>query len=145
MADMARIQELMARYCYAQDSRDLVMLEACFTADATISGLPGDSGLAGLDGILRACGRIHGMVKARRRHVLTNFFFLEEGDSEARVQAYETFYLIRDEELELHLTGIYRIRVAIEDEAWKIRHIEAAFDVPFRPGDLPEVAASQFV
>jgi SnoaL-like domain len=144
MADMTRIQELMARYCYAQDSRDLVMLETCFTADATISGLPEGAQPAGRAGLMEVFGRIHGMLTARRRHMLTNFFFLEEGESEARVQAYETFYLIRGEELELHLTGIYRVRVAIEDGVWKIRHIEAAFDVPFEPGDLPGTAASQF-
>jgi hypothetical protein len=138
MADFVQAQQLLARYCYAHDARDLTMLRTCFSRDARMQGATGP------DAIVDAYAAMYTRLTARRRHVLTNFFFLEETETAGLLQAYETFYLIRDEKLELHLTGIYRARVVLEDGAWKIHTIEASFDVPFNPGDLPGAPASDF-
>ncbi len=60
-------------------------------------------------------------LTARRRHVLSNFIMIEDGEDEAVVQSYITLYLIRDDKLELHLTGVYRDTVVREDgNAWRL-------------------------
>lgn len=138
MADFAAIQQLLSRYCYAHDSRDLELLGSCFAKDATLLGV------TGRDAIVARYAEGYSRLTARRRHILTNFFLLEESESEALVQSYITLYLIRDEELSLHLTGVYRDRVALEDGQWRIRSREATIDVPYRPGDSPEAPASSY-
>jgi hypothetical protein len=135
MADLKAIEQLMARYCYAHDERDLDMLRTCFAQDAVMHDRHGP------DEITEGYAMLYQQMTARRRHILTNFLFLEEGDNESLVAAYETFYLIKGDKLELHLTGVYQIRVVIEAGAWKIKNMAATFDVPFDPGDLPRVEA----
>ena len=137
-ADLLLIEELLARYCFAHDSENVNMLAPCFAKTAEMRGVRGPEAIAA------AYGAGYKGLTARRRHVLTNFVVLEDGESDALVQAYETFYLIRGEQLELHLTGIYRARVVLEDNEWKIYSIEGSFDVPYDPGDMPRVPASQF-
>src|ERR1700722_6016946 len=112
------IEELMARYCYAHDERRLELLATCLAS--TVSRY----GAVGRDEVMEKYREIYERQSStRRRHVLTNFLMLEDGESAARVQAYETFYLIRDDEVELHLTGVYRVDAVLEEGEWKIRDI----------------------
>lgn len=136
MADFLAIQQLLSRYCYAHDSRDLALLGSCFAKDATIMGENGR------EAIVARYAQGYAHLTARRRHILTNFFFLEEGEDEAIVQSYITLYLIRDDKLSLHLTGVYRDHVVIDDGQWRIKSREATIDVPYDPGDVPRAPAS---
>jgi hypothetical protein len=138
MADLVQIQQLLARYCYAHDSRDLEMLASCFSKDVSLFNLHGR------DAVVDRYAKGYARLTARRRHVLTNFIMLEDGDTEAVVQSYITLYLIRGEELELHLIGVYRDHVVMEDGAWRIRTREATMDVPYRPGDTGPAAAGTY-
>jgi 3-phenylpropionate/cinnamic acid dioxygenase small subunit len=83
-------------------------------------------------------------LTARRRHLLTNFIMLTDGDTEAVVQSYITLYLIRDDKLELHLIGVYKDHVVLEDGAWRIKTREATMDVPYDPGDTKPAAAATY-
>ena len=130
MADLSEIQQLLYRYCWAHDSRDTALLGDCFTEDVELLGGKGR------DAVVARYAKGYETLTKRRRHVITNTFFLEDGETEAVVQSYITLYLIDGEEEALHLTGVYRDHVVIEDGRWKIRTREAVMDVPYRPGDV---------
>jgi hypothetical protein len=138
MADLGAIQQLLIRYCWAHDSQDVALLGSCFAADVQLLGA------RGRDEVVSRYAAGYAALTARRRHVLTNFLLLEESDTEALVQSYITLYLIRGEELELHLTGVYRDRVVLEEGKWRILAREATMDVPYRPGDVPSAPAATY-
>lgn len=138
MADYAEIAQLLYRYCAAHDSRNLEMLGDCFASDVELLGAKGRQAVVDR----YATGYQH--LTAQRRHILTNVFIVEDGDNEALVQSYITLYLIRDGKLELHLTGVYRDRVVMEDGRWRIRSREATMDVEYNPGDARPARAATY-
>ena len=138
MADLTEIQQLLSRYCYAHDSQDPEMLATTFAKDATLLGM------TGRDEIAARYAEGYKQLTARRRHVLTNFLILEDGEDRAVVQSYITLYLIRGEQLELHLTGVYRDTVVLEDGAWKILSRDAEMDTPYNPGDTAPAAPGTY-
>ena len=138
MADLVAIQQLLSRYCYAHDSRDTEMLASCFAKDVSLLGRQGR------DAVVDRYATGYKELTKRRRHVLSNFIMLEDGETEALVQSYITLYLIEDDKLELHLIGVYRDRVIIEDGEWKILTREATMDVPYDPGDRPKAEAKTY-
>jgi SnoaL-like protein len=137
MAELAQIQQLLGKYCWAHDSRDTELLATCFAKDIEFMGAVGRDAVVG---VFRA-GYAH--LEAKRRHVITNTWIVENGDEEAVVQSYITLYLIRDDHLELHLTGVYRDTVVLEDGEWRIKARDAAMDVPYNPGDAPAAMAGK--
>jgi hypothetical protein len=138
MADLVAIQQLLARYCFAHDSQDPDMLATTLAKDVSLLGE------RGRDAVVARYAAGYQHLTARRRHVLTNFIMLEDGESEAVVQSYITLYIIRGEQLELHLIGVYRDHVIIEDGEWKILTREATMDVPYNPGDTQPAAAGTY-
>lgn len=138
VADLVAIQQLLARYCFAHDSQDPEMLATTFAKDAQLMGLQGR------DNIAARYAEGYKTLSARRRHVLTNFILLEDGETEALVQSYITLYLIKGEQLELHLIGVYRDRVVLEDGQWRILTREATMDTPYNPGDTKPAAPGTY-
>lgn len=138
MADASAIQQLLARYCWAHDSQDPVMLATTFAKDAEMMGLKGR------DEIAARFAAGYPNLTARRRHMLTNFLIIEDGEDRAVVQSYLTLYLIRGDELETHLTGVYRDTVVKEDGEWKIFTREATMDTPYDPGDTKPAGAGTY-
>ena len=138
MADLVELQQLLARYCFAHDSQDPEMLAQCFSKDVVLFGLQGR------EAVTERYAKGYKHLTARRRHVLTNFILLEDGETEAKVQCYITLYLIRGEELELHLIGVYRDTCVLEDGAWRIKTREATMDVPYNPGDRARAGAAVY-
>ena len=138
MADLVEIQQLLARYCWAHDSQDVEALTNCFSKDIQLFGV------TGRDVVVNYYREGYKQLTARRRHVLSNFIMLEDGEDEAVVQSYITLYLIRDDKLELHLTGVYRDTVVREDGAWRLRSRDATMDVPYDPGDANRAPAANY-
>jgi 3-phenylpropionate/cinnamic acid dioxygenase small subunit len=138
MADLTQMQQLLARYCFAHDSQDPEALALCFAKDVALLGLEGR------DAVVARYAEGYKHLTARRRHVLTNFIVLEDGEEDAIVQSYITLYLIRDDKLELHLIGVYRDHLVIEDGEWKIKSREATMDVPYQPGVVPSAPAATY-
>jgi hypothetical protein len=138
MADLVDIQQLLARYCFAHDSQNPELLAECFAKDVSLFNLNGR------DQVVAKYAEGYQQLTARRRHVLTNFILLEDGETEAVVQSYITLYLIRDDQLELHLIGVYRDHVVFEDGAWRILTREATMDTPYNPGDAKPAAAATY-
>jgi hypothetical protein len=138
MADLVAIQQLLSKYCFAHDSQDPEMLATTFAKDAQLMGLQGRETIAA------RYAEGYKNLTARRRHVLTNFLILEDGETEAVVQSYITLYLIKGEQLELHLIGVYRDRVIVEDGEWRILTREATMDTPYNPGDARQAAPGTY-
>ncbi len=138
MADLVAIQQLLARYCFAHDSQDPEMLATTFAKDVVLLSEHGR------DAVVARYAEGYKHLTARRRHVLTNFIMLEDGENEAVVQSYITLYLIRDDTLELHLIGVYKDHVIVEDGEWRILGREATMDVPYNPGDTGRAAAGVY-
>lgn len=130
MADYNAIQQLLYRYCSAHDNQNPEALGATFAKDIT---MPFGQGR---DEVVAFYAEGYKTLTKKRRHVLSNIFIVEDGDAEALVQSYVTLYLIEGDKLEVHLTGVYRDRVVLEDGDWKIKSRDAAMDVPYRPGDV---------
>lgn len=131
MSALAEIEELMARYCYVHDAQDPNGVAECFASDAVHLNQDGR------DGVRTFYEAMYATHEAHRRHVLTNFFMVSENEASAAARATILLYLIKDGQVNLHLTGIYNMSLVVEDGAWKIRQIVADFDVPYNPGDNP--------
>lgn len=130
MADYNAIQQLLYRYCAAHDNQDPNALGETFAKD--ISMPFGE----GRDNVVAFYAEGYKSLTKKRRHVLSNIFIVEDGEDEAVVQSYVTLYLIEDDKLETHLTGVYRDTVVLEAGEWKIKARSAAMDVPYNPGDV---------
>lgn len=131
VADLVEIQQVLFRYCYAHDSQDTEMLRTVLAKDASLLGQQGR------EAVVNAYTEGYKTLTKRRRHLLTNLFMVEDGETEVVVQSYVTLYLIDGDHEEFHLTGVYRDHVVLEDGGWKIRTREAEMDVPYNPGDAP--------
>jgi 3-phenylpropionate/cinnamic acid dioxygenase small subunit len=138
MADYGEIQQLLARYCFAHDERDLDMLTACFASNVSMMGVEGR------DNVVAAYGAGYQQLSAKRRHVISNIFIAEDGDERAVVNSYITLYLIHEEQLSLHLTGVYRDTVVREDGAWKIQGRDVVLDVAYNPGDVQKAPVATY-
>jgi len=138
MAELAALQQVLARYCFAHDSQDPEALAKVFAKDVSLLGLEGR------DAVVARFAEGYQHLTARRRHVLTNFIVLEDGDTAAVVQSYITLYLIRDDKLELHLIGVYRDHLVVEDGEWKIKGRDAVMDTPYNPGDVAPAPAADY-
>jgi 3-phenylpropionate/cinnamic acid dioxygenase small subunit len=138
MAELAVLQQVLARYCFAHDSQDPEALKRVFAKDISLLGMQGR------DQVAARFAESYKHLTARRRHVLTNFIVLEDGETEATVQSYITLYLIRDDKLELHLIGVYRDHLIVEDGEWKIKGRDAIMDTPYNPGDNPPAPAASY-
>jgi hypothetical protein len=130
VADLLEIQQLLYRYCYAHDSRDEKMLLSCFAKDAELLGAKGR------ENVVATFMKGYQQLTSQRRHVLTNSFLLEDGENTAVVQSVITLYLVQDEQVHLHLTGIYRDHVIKEDGEWKLLTRDATMDAAYNPGDI---------
>jgi hypothetical protein len=138
LADYAQIAQVLYRYCAAHDSRDTEMLRSCFAADVELLGVQGR------DAVVERYATGYKQLTKQRRHILTNVFIVEDGETEVLTQSYITLYLIEDGDLELHLTGVYRDRVVLEDGKWLIRSREATMDVEYNPGDTAPAKAATY-
>lgn len=138
MADYAQVAQLLIRYCAAHDSRNVEMLKSTFASDIELMGIQGR------DAVAERYAAGYQQLTKQRRHILTNIFIVEDGEEEALVQSYITLYLIDEGQLELHLTGVYRDRVVLEEGEWKIRSREATMDVEYNPGDAKAAPAATY-
>ncbi len=125
------IQQLIYRWAWGHDSHDPDLVATTFAKEAEAMGA------SGRDAIGNVYREAYKIKSAQRRHALTNFLVLEDGDEKMVVQHYLTLYIIRGKTVELHLTGVYRDTVVLEDGEWKIFARTTILDAPNDPGDLP--------
>jgi hypothetical protein len=123
------IHELLGRAAYAYDERDMALLEAGFAEAAVMS-----MRIAGGDLIGPFEGRAAIMQLMRnsmaeqtdvRRHVISNIFFEEDGESPV-VLSNLTLVATENGKASLLAAGVYRDTLVEEGGVWKIagRHVE---------------------
>jgi SnoaL-like protein len=133
MSRYEEIQQLAYRFCHHHDARNAAGVANCFARDTT------HIGAVGRDAIESFFASVYSTSTVRRRHVLTNMILTAQTDTTASAVAYELLYLIKDNRPELQITGLYCIDVILEDGEWKINKLEPRLDVPYDPGDTPQV------
>ncbi len=121
--DRLAIGELLSRAAYGYDERDVDTLSACFAEGASMT-----IRIAGGDPVGPFKGRedIMGLMTSSmasqtdvRRHVISNLFFQEDGDTPLVVTNL-TLLATESGAIDVISAGIYRDRVVREDGAWKI-------------------------
>jgi hypothetical protein len=67
----------------------------------------------------------------RRRHVLTNFRYLEESADRARVAAYLSLVVTDQGSTATKSAGVYDTEIALDQDRWRFRSIVLDLDAPF--------------
>jgi len=67
----------------------------------------------------------------RRRHVLTNFRYLEESTDRARVAAYLSLVVTDQGSTVTKSAGAYDTEIALDQGRWRFRSIVLDLDAPF--------------
>jgi ketosteroid isomerase-like protein len=133
--DKLLIHELLGRAAHSFDERQLDVLGACFTADATmlvhITG-SGDVGpFEGREAIMTLMADTLDAQTDVRRHVISNFYFEAEGDEAARVVSSLVVTSVEDGRIDVIISGIYRDDVVKTVDGWQIFHRHLDLDLPF--------------
>ncbi|GIX29757.1 MAG: hypothetical protein KatS3mg124_0229 [Porticoccaceae bacterium] len=129
-ADRWAIGELLARAAHALDDRDASALEACFAEDAVMSLRIADGDLigpfAGRAAIMKLMHDSWAQQRDRRRHVVSNLYFVSESPAEAEAISYLTLLATEDGQIALLSAGVYRDRLVRRDGRWWIarRHLD---------------------
>ena len=128
------IQDLLARVVYGYDQKDLDMIRACFTVDAhfslTVAGNDYPPNL-GREAIIAMMTESLNKQRDKRRHVISNIFFVEEETERAQVCSMMTLHAIKDNDLHTLTTGYYRDDVLLDGDRWYIDRRRASIDLSF--------------
>ena len=135
MADRAKITDLWGDYGAGNDLRDFDLLESCFTEDAsfTVHIAGGDTvgPLQPRKDVMEFFRAALGSQNDRRRHVLTNFRYLEEGADRARVAAYVSLIVTEEVTTVTKRAGVYDTEVVLDQGGWRFRSVVLDLDSPF--------------
>ena len=135
MADRAQIADLWGGYGAGNDLRDFDLLESCFTEDVsfTVHIAGGDTvgPLQPRKDVMEFFRAALGAQTDRRRHVLTNFRYLEEGADRARVAAYLSLVVTDQGSTVTKSAGAYDSEVVLDQGRWRFRSIVLDLDAPF--------------
>lgn len=135
MADRAKITDLWGDYGAGNDRRDFSLLESCFTEDAsfTVHIAGGDTvgPLAPRKDVMEFFRAALGSQTDRRRHVLTNFRYTDEGADRARVAAYLSLIVTDEGVTVTKSAGAYDTEVVLDQGGWRFRSVVLDLDSPF--------------
>ena len=124
----AHASELIARYAWAVDQRDLPMLEALFTTDAVMRFEVPRNGLKGvhrgLPAILESFREAWATPGDLRRHLMSNLWFESASENACVTHSYLTVSVADEQTLRMVTTGTYRDLI-VKDGGWlfKERHL----------------------
>lgn len=135
MADRSKIADLWGSYGAGNDNRDLGLLESCFTEDASftirIAGADPVGPLKPRAEMLAFFRDTLGAQTDQRRHVLTNFRYLADSSTEARMTAYLTLLVTDGGQTETKSAGVYEVVVVPDGNGWRFRSMALDLDCPF--------------
>jgi hypothetical protein len=135
MADRARIADLWGDYGAGNDQRDFDLLESCFTEDMsfTVHIAGGDTvgPLQPRKDVLEFFRAALGAQTDQRRHVLTNFRYLEEGADRAKVAAYLSLIVTDKGQTVTKSAGVYDAEIVLDGGRWRFRSMVLDLDSPF--------------
>ena len=127
--DKLEIHEVLGRWAYGYDERDVALMTACFAAEAQmtrrINGGELIGPFEGRDAVVELMTSSMAEQTDVRRHVTSNMFFLEEDDQPLLVSNL-TLLATENDNIQLLSAGVYRDRFAKEDGRWVIlnRHLD---------------------
>ena len=135
MADKQAITELLGKGGWAYDAPDVDYLADMFTADGTfdleIDGMGQVGSFAGRAEIRKLYEDSLASQEDQRRHVVTNVFFEDETESSATAVSYLVLIAIKDGALNVLSTGVYRDKVVLDGDTWRITHRDLHLDLPY--------------
>jgi hypothetical protein len=135
MADRAQIADLWGGYGAGNDLRDFDLLESCFTEDVSFTVHIAGGDTAGpfqpRKDVMEFFRAALGTQTDQRRHVLTNFRYLEEGADRARVAAYLSLVVTDQGQTMTKSAGVYDTEVVLDGGQWRFRSIVLDLDSPF--------------
>lgn len=126
------IHELLSRAAYALDERDVEMLAASFTADASFSmRIAGGDRIGPFEtreGIMALMTGAMAEQTDKRRHVVSNIFFPAGTDAGEGIPVVSNLTLFATENgaISLLTAGVYHDRVVKHEGGWQLlqRHLE---------------------
>jgi uncharacterized protein (TIGR02246 family) len=135
MADRNAVSELFATYGWASDTRDPDLVGQVLADDPTfgitIAGERTVGPLHGRDEIVQFFADVFQTQSDQRRHVITNFRYLDETDDTAHVRAYLSLLITDGGVLTAKCTGVYDTHVVRVGDAWRFASIDLALDSAF--------------
>ena len=133
--DRLLILDVVNRYGWSYDERDLASLERTFTADAVFDGnVAGSFPVGPYEGRAAIVEWLQGHMDSQqdqRRHATTNPTFVAQTDSTATVNAYLILTSVADGQARLVTSGFYRFDLTKAEGSWAISHIFGGFDAAF--------------
>lgn len=129
------VHELLHRSAWAYDQARLDVMEACFTADASMSvHVVGNDPTGPYEGRDAVIGLIRASLEAQndqRRHVISNIFFETESADSAVVISTLTLIAVAEGTLRVLSTGLYRDVVVRQDNPWRFSERQLSLDLPY--------------
>lgn len=129
------IHELLSRAAWSFDEHDYQMLEECFAEDAKMLVNIADGQVFGpFEGREAIMGLMRATLEAQtdtRRHIISNFVFLDAGDSEATVVSQIVLASTENGQIRLVTSGIYRDVVRRIDGRWQIANRNLNLELGF--------------
>jgi 3-phenylpropionate/cinnamic acid dioxygenase small subunit len=133
--DKLAIHELLSRAAHGLDEHDLDCIEKCFAPEASmivrIAGQDDVGPFEGREAIMKLMADSIAVQTDRRRHIVSNLFFEEEGDTAATVISNLTLFATENGENRLITTGAYRDKVIKVGDDWLITDRDLSLDLPF--------------
>jgi hypothetical protein len=135
MADKQAISEMLGKGGWAYDAPDVDYLANMFTEEGTF-----DLSIAGMGqvGSFSTRAEIRKLYEDslasqsdQRRHVVTNIFFEDETDSSVTAMSYLVLITIKEGALNVISSGVYKDRVVLDGDQWRIAHRDLHLDLPY--------------
>jgi hypothetical protein len=135
MADRNAIADLYATYAWANDTRDAALVGTLFVSEPTfVMSIAGETAVGPLDsnrGLVEFFDSALSVQTDQRRHLATNFRYLEETDDTAHVIAYLSLLVTDGGVPSLKCTGVYDTQLVREDLTWRFASMDLALDSGF--------------
>ncbi|OJU79754.1 MAG: hypothetical protein BGO11_02815 [Solirubrobacterales bacterium 70-9] len=135
MSSREEITELLSDYAWAMDAAEFGRLNDVFTSDASFSiEIPGMDTVGPFSPRKEIVDFVTGSVSGmedQRRHVATNFRFVNLGEDAGEVTSTLTLISVADGKATIVSTGVYEVTVAKEDGAWRMSSMVIKLDLPF--------------
>ncbi|MBT8447370.1 MAG: nuclear transport factor 2 family protein [Gammaproteobacteria bacterium] len=144
LLDRQLIGERALRYCWYYDERRLELLADCFCEDAVWEGLVmGIVSIGPFEGREKIAGWLSEFwphQHDQRRHMVLNTIVQSHTAEYAETCSYILLSSANMKRVSVETTGFYRLHLARETDAWRIKRFTAGFDFPFWPGALEELS-----
>jgi hypothetical protein len=133
--DRLLIQELVARYCWSYDERQLDALAAAYAPDAVWNGsVAGEFDIEDIVGREAIVDWLKGHMAAQRdqrRHNVVNTVFVKQSSDSAQLLCYLLLTATQDRATAVVTSGFYRVDVVKSGEGWQIKRVFGGFDNAF--------------